>query len=642
LRRAPSLPLIALACVACDVRRIALPDSGPDEDSAPPADPCPALHLSTESLAWSDVSADGIDPVSFSVSNLCGGQTDLVVALALSGTGAAAFAFSPGGATIPPGESAEVTVTFAPEDFDAHAAMLDIHSNASDPDHLSVVLTGNAARDADGDGYDSRAAGGEDCDDRDASVNPGAQEAWYDGVDNDCDGVIDRIDTDAALAWVRGEPYDYLGYRSALAVGDFNANGTLGLLVGGLFAGSAGDGTGGVWLVHDAGLAALGGEISGHADAFISGVYAQNYVGALPGREGDVDGDGADDIFVAGSDRTNGSRGNVAAGLFFDGGTIEGDVTLAEASVTFTGSQSIYSVSAASDMDLDGDGLSEVAYGDWWNGEDFAGLVAVFAGSGLVAGTELQLAWDADFVLQGDDDGDSLGCAISAGDLDRDGYDDLLATAPRSDTGFEESGSVYVVRGARDLPASGHVEDLYDLHVHGSAAEARLGYLGVPRLADLDADGGQDLVLSSPDLGTAFVFLGAADLNGIVDADEADLTIYGEGAGAFGATLATGRALGPGGVDLAIGAPDCDDLGELPSGCDQAGEVYVFAGSDLAPGSMSSTDAALVISGVAPADLLGISLVLGDLTGDAREELLVAAPNAGSARDGYLWVFGEP
>ncbi len=41
--------------------------------------------------------------------------------------------------------------------------------------------------DVDLDGYDGEATGGDDCDDADAAVHPGAEERWYDGVDNDCD-----------------------------------------------------------------------------------------------------------------------------------------------------------------------------------------------------------------------------------------------------------------------------------------------------------------------------------------------------------------------------------------------------------------------------------------------------------------------
>lgn len=45
------------------------------------------------------------------------------------------------------------------------------------------------APDGDGDGHDERAAGGDDCDDEDDGVHPGAEERCEDGIDQDCDGA---------------------------------------------------------------------------------------------------------------------------------------------------------------------------------------------------------------------------------------------------------------------------------------------------------------------------------------------------------------------------------------------------------------------------------------------------------------------
>ncbi len=45
------------------------------------------------------------------------------------------------------------------------------------------------ARDADGDGWDSKYG---DCNDKDASINPDASEVCGDGIDNNCDGIVDE------------------------------------------------------------------------------------------------------------------------------------------------------------------------------------------------------------------------------------------------------------------------------------------------------------------------------------------------------------------------------------------------------------------------------------------------------------------
>lgn len=75
-------------------------------------------------------------------------------------------------------------------------------SDASDNDCDGLVDQADPACpicDADGDGYDGSQCGGSDCDDGDATVNPGINEGAFcsDGKDNDCDGEMDYDGADS-------------------------------------------------------------------------------------------------------------------------------------------------------------------------------------------------------------------------------------------------------------------------------------------------------------------------------------------------------------------------------------------------------------------------------------------------------------
>ena len=54
-----------------------------------------------------------------------------------------------------------------------------------------ALAWGTVCTDDDGDGYDDAACGGTDCDDTDWTVYPGADEICGDGIDQNCDGVVD-------------------------------------------------------------------------------------------------------------------------------------------------------------------------------------------------------------------------------------------------------------------------------------------------------------------------------------------------------------------------------------------------------------------------------------------------------------------
>ncbi len=68
----------------------------------------------------------------------------------------------------------------------------------------AAMLLGGACQDDDGDGYSDQACGGDDCDDTDPDVNPGAAESCYDATDNDCDGLMDHADPDCDVEFALG------------------------------------------------------------------------------------------------------------------------------------------------------------------------------------------------------------------------------------------------------------------------------------------------------------------------------------------------------------------------------------------------------------------------------------------------------
>ncbi|MBR9885262.1 MAG: S8 family serine peptidase [Oceanospirillales bacterium] len=98
------------------------------------------------------------------------------------------------------GASAEGEVTshgyLAAGTYDVVLTVQDVQGASSTDSMMVSVSTASAAcTDADGDGFCSVETGGDDCDDQNPNVYPGHADKdkgrWNDGLDNDCNGVID-------------------------------------------------------------------------------------------------------------------------------------------------------------------------------------------------------------------------------------------------------------------------------------------------------------------------------------------------------------------------------------------------------------------------------------------------------------------
>ena len=485
--------------------------------------------------------------------------------------------------------------------------------------------------DFDGDGF-SRNDG--DCDEADSDINPDAIEEW-DGEDDDCNGSVDDMEIgDAAVGYLYGQSSDFLGFWQGLSMGDLDDDGQEDILVGGLYTQDYYY-DGGFHVIDGSAYSGYAGAATDNDYALVSGASYYNYMSYLPKRLGDQDNDGVVDLFVVASDIYYSNLGNRAGGVFFGDSSFYGSYDIGDADVLFTGASS-YGLNHASlsQVDVDGDGFDDLFYSDQSHSSNY-GVVYGMSAASLVSGSTYEWSTDADYSWVGSDSQDQNGSALSAGDVDADGYDDLLIAAPYADQGSADSGSVYLILGGSSGSSDPDPEREASVIFYGDDPQNLLSRRSAPVVGDFDEDGKVDVVLAAPDHQELYFFSDAGTLSGKVNTSTADATITGDGPAYFGLTMDVGDIDGDGEDDLVVGAPDYTDISWYSGQfADEPGRVHVFTG-DLT-GYAFASDSDAQFTGRSTGDLLGASLVVGDLTGDGLDDILVASPNEGISSTGCL------
>ena len=446
-----------------------------------------------------------------------------------------------------------------------------------DEDHAGTSLA--AAGDVDGDGFDDLIVGAP----WKSDLYQYAGEAYLvfgRGVGWNSLGCLCQADASYRGAFANDE-----AGGSVAGAGDVNGDGFDDVLIGAVNSPEGGLDVGRFYLVLGRGSGwAQDVPLSGLTDSFL-GEADEDKAGWDVAGAGDVDGDGLADLLASApfNDEAASNAGQVYL-VFGRVGAYSQDVDLATADASFLGeaSEDRAGTSIGGAGDVNGDGLDDLLVGSATCDEAASNAGQAY----LIFGREAGWTQDADLGASdasflGEDVNDEVGYSVAGvGDVDGDGYDDILIGAKYIDVFDTNDGAAYLFLGSDGGWSMDRSIATADASFAGMAADDRAGH-HVAAGGDVDGDGFDDMLVAAPtsddggiDAGQIYVILGRAEGWALdTPLDSTTASMIGEAADDYlGAAAGLGDVDGDGLGDLLFGSLYNDGGGNA------AGAVYVIPG----------------------------------------------------------------
>jgi len=289
-----------------------------------------------------------------------------------------------------------------------------------------------------------------------------------------------------------------------------------------------------------------------------------------------------------------------------------------------------FGASVASAGDVNGDGFGDVIVGapHYHNGQNMEGGAFVYHGS--ATGLKPLPSWS----FESNQAGCEIGWSVaSAGDVNGDNYDDVLVASEFCGTGDpNREGRAYLFLGSASGLATTHAWTL-----QGTGADESLGW-SIASAGDVNKDGYDDVIVGAPwassHQGRAYVFYGSASgLKAVADWIAGGTTNWTQ----FGASVASaGDVNGDGFGDVIIGQITMSNSEE------EEGRAYVYLGSAT---GLAATPSWMYENDLAGSELGESVASAGDVNGDGYSDVIVGGfkYSQPEIKEGVAYLFlGSP